>query len=158
MNKKHPGTFNLGTSSILVVFIILCLTTFAVLSLVSARGDYKLSLVQKDRTTAYYSASNQAELKLADLDAALADCYNRTSNEADYFSAVQEKYNLAENHTLEWTETISDDQLLRVRLSINYPSENNQAYYALDSWTTEETESWNGDYQMNLIKTEASNP
>ena len=52
MNKKRPMAFNIGTSSILIVFVLLCLATFAALSLVSANADYRLSTALAERTTA----------------------------------------------------------------------------------------------------------
>ena len=47
----------IGSSSLLVTFIILCLVSFATLSIVSANADYKLSGKVLERTTAYYEAS-----------------------------------------------------------------------------------------------------
>ncbi|MFQ9109236.1 MAG: hypothetical protein ACLR5Q_09685 [Coprococcus sp.] len=38
--RKSPGTFfNIGASSLLVIFLILCLVTFAILTLTSAKSD-----------------------------------------------------------------------------------------------------------------------
>lgn len=66
--KKGPRIgLNIGASSILVVFVILCLVTFSVLSLVSANADYKLSKKVADRTLAYYDAVCQAEVRLSEL-------------------------------------------------------------------------------------------
>lgn len=42
MKNKHQLPIGIGISSILLIFVILCLLTFAVLSLVSANADYKL--------------------------------------------------------------------------------------------------------------------
>lgn len=42
MKNKHQLPIGIGISSILSIFVILCLLTFAVLSLVSANADYKL--------------------------------------------------------------------------------------------------------------------
>ena len=53
MKKKTRIGLNIGTSSILLVFVLLCMVTFAVLSFVSANADYKLSRSLGDRTAAY---------------------------------------------------------------------------------------------------------
>ena len=45
---------NIGSASILLVFVILCLVSFAVLSIVSANADSRLSTRVLERTTAYY--------------------------------------------------------------------------------------------------------
>ena len=52
---------NIGSASILLVFVILCLVSFAVLSIVSANADSRLSTRVLERTTAYYDACNQAD-------------------------------------------------------------------------------------------------
>ena len=44
MNKQKKGMIHIGFSSILMVFTMLCLVTFATLSLITANSDYRLSL------------------------------------------------------------------------------------------------------------------
>lgn len=64
-SKKKQFGMNIGSASILLVFVILCLVSFAVLSIVSANADSRLSTRVLERTTAYYDACNQAEQSLA---------------------------------------------------------------------------------------------
>ena len=66
---------NIGSASILLVFVILCLVSFAVLSIVSANADSRLSTRVLERTTAYYDACNQAEQSLAGMDNTLRRVY-----------------------------------------------------------------------------------
>lgn len=68
--KKSVPFLNIGSSSLLVVFLVLCLVIFAVLTLTSAQSDYRFSERLADRRTAYYTACNQAEEQIAALDAA----------------------------------------------------------------------------------------
>ncbi len=74
--KKEKRSFGLsiGSSSILMVFVVLCLTTFATLSLVSANADYKLSRKTADAAAAYYALDTAGERMLSDL----ADLLKRT--------------------------------------------------------------------------------
>ena len=69
MHKKHasPG-MNIGTSSILLVFVILCLVSFATLSLSSALADRNLSDKATEKTLSYYKAQNLAQMKIAETD------------------------------------------------------------------------------------------
>ena len=60
-SKKKQFGMNIGSASILLVFVILCLVSFAVLSIVSANADSRLSTRVLERTTAYYDACNQAD-------------------------------------------------------------------------------------------------
>ena len=41
MNKQKKGFIHIGFSSILMVFTMLCLVTFATLSLITANSDYR---------------------------------------------------------------------------------------------------------------------
>ena len=70
-SKKKQFGMNIGSASILLVFVILCLVSFSVLSIVSANADSKLSGRVLERTTAYYNACNQAEQSLAGMDKTL---------------------------------------------------------------------------------------
>ena len=72
MNRKSKGFgMNVVTSSILLIFVTLCLVSFATLSLVSANADRKLSTKVADRTVAYYNACNKAEESIASIDATI---------------------------------------------------------------------------------------
>lgn len=59
--KRTFGFINFGTSTLLVVFLTLCLTAFAMLSLSAAKSDYEFSKKMAERTTAYYEEQNHLE-------------------------------------------------------------------------------------------------
>ena len=82
---------NIGSASILLVFVILCLVSFAVLSIVSANADSKLSARVLERTTAYYAACNQAEEQIASLDAA-GELKHMTESLNGHGSAIRSFY------------------------------------------------------------------
>nr|WP_122012959.1 hypothetical protein [Maliibacterium massiliense] len=66
--KAAPSMgIGVGSVSILAIFVVLCLTAFAALSLVSARADVKLARKSADAGAAYYAAEAQAETRLAAL-------------------------------------------------------------------------------------------
>ncbi len=69
--KKRSFGISIGSSSILVVFVVLCLTTFATLSLVSANADYRLSRKTADAAASYYALDAAGEELLADVAAVL---------------------------------------------------------------------------------------
>ena len=64
---SHKSIISTGTTSIVLIFVMLSLLTFSVLSLVSAQANLRLSRKSADRTTAYYEAENQANDILAGL-------------------------------------------------------------------------------------------
>lgn len=65
--RSHKSIISTGTTSIVLIFVMLSLLTFAVLSLVSAQANLRLSRKSAERTTAYYEAENAANDILAGL-------------------------------------------------------------------------------------------
>ena len=68
---SYPG-IQIGTSYLLVIFVILCLVTFATLSLSSAKRDQTYSRQLADRETAYCEANAKAAQIMAQIDDAFA--------------------------------------------------------------------------------------
>ena len=131
-SRKKQFGMNIGSASILLVFVILCLVSFAVLSIVSANADSKLSARVLERTTAYYNASNQAEQSLAGMDKTLRRMYESTDSEEAYFAAV--------GHGKSYVIPISDLQTLQVTIEILYPQEAGDPFYQITAWQVLNTE------------------
>ena len=75
-SEKAPTPFfNIGASSLLVIFLILCLVTFAILTLTSAKSDADFAAKLAHHKTNYYAACNTAESTLDEIDAVLADAW-----------------------------------------------------------------------------------
>lgn len=60
MAGRKSAPINIGSSSIMMLFAVLCLTVFAVLSLVSARSQASLAKKSADAVSAYYAADTRA--------------------------------------------------------------------------------------------------
>lgn len=126
MSKKREFRVNVGTSSILLIFVVLCLVAFATLSIVSANADYKLSRRVADRTAAYYEAANQAEKYIACIDKTLQSVYSTAESEDAYFSTV--------GHSKSYLVPISDLQSLSIKLDILYPTADDEPFYHITCW------------------------
>ena len=128
-SRKRGGlsfTNGLGSSSILVIFVILCLVSSATLSIVSAHADYKLSSKVLERATAYYAAVHGAEVDLAQLNKTLLSLYECSASEEEYFAAAgQHKSFLV---------PISDLQSLEVAVTILYPQNDTDTFYTIDTY------------------------
>ena len=75
-SEKAPAPFfNIGASSLLVIFLILCLVTFAILTLTSAKSDADFAEKLAHHKTNYYAACNTAESTLDKIDAVLAHAW-----------------------------------------------------------------------------------
>ena len=71
MDKKLNMSIGIGGPSIIMIFVVLCLTTLAALSLMTANADWKLTLKTAEAITDYYVADNEAEEILASADTSL---------------------------------------------------------------------------------------
>ena len=127
-NKRKSYGVNIGSSSILLIFVILCLVSFAVLSIVSAQTDYKLSCKLAERTTKYYEANNEVEAYLRDLQASLDKIYKDSATADDYFALA--------GHDTTFSIQLSEQQMLNVHLTILYPGDGN-GYYEINTWKVE---------------------
>ena len=75
MNRKS-GFTGAGLSTLLLVFVMLCLIVFSVLSLSTARANLEMSQKVAYRTKGYYQAQGRASERLKAIDAVLARQYN----------------------------------------------------------------------------------
>ena len=155
MSKRKYPTINIGSSSMLVVFIILCLITFSVLSVASANNDRKYSEKIANRTTAYYKASNKAEELLSQIDDKLKQIYEQYN--ADYLSQVPDVLTSIDGidtsnfPSVSFSIPINGTQTLSVSLLIQIPEKEGDTFYTITSWQEIYTEVWNGDEPMNLM-------
>ncbi len=98
MNKPQQMGVPIGTSLLLVVFVLLALITFATLSFVSANSDNNLSKNVATTTEEFYAADTKAQIKLAELHAILEstssdtkmDLYDELSGLSDYSVELRE--------------------------------------------------------------------
>lgn len=82
---------HMGAPSLLMIFLVLCLFTFALLSLSSAKNNRTLSQQSADRIQAYYQASSLAEQALDQIDTILSDTYKNCGAESADASVYQKE-------------------------------------------------------------------
>ncbi|HRX57931.1 MAG TPA: hypothetical protein P5075_04075 [Eubacteriales bacterium] len=70
--RKYPSRMGVGSSSILLIIVVVSLTLFAVLSLVQAKSDAALTDKTAASVDAFYDADARAQKMLAQIDGALA--------------------------------------------------------------------------------------
>ena len=152
MEKKHSGGINIGTSSILVTFVLLALVTFAALSYMSARSDYVLSKEAADRTASYYDANRMAEIYLANIEALLSKHLNSCADSKEFYDGVEdlfsdnEKIEVSDSANggkrLSYTIAITSGQNLNVGLIVHYPDVTDDRLFMIDKWTTDVNREW----------------
>ena len=143
MNRKRNFQVNVGSSSILIIFVVLCLVSFAALSIVSANADYKLSNKVTQRTTSYYEAGQSAAEALRTLDRKLASAYLASTDEASYLGALEEQY--------EYLFEISDTQAVHMIVKPVYPSSADAPLYDITSYQTVTTAEFDYSEHLNVL-------
>lgn len=85
MNRpKQEYRVGIGASTMLTIFVVLCLAALSLISLSGAQGDAALTARAAAMTRGYYEASDRAQRILARLDAALAAARAEAAGAADY--------------------------------------------------------------------------
>lgn len=157
MNRRSSkSVFSIGITSIVLIFVMFCLLTFAVLSLVSARADLRLSQKSADRTTAYYDAENRA----ADVLFTVSDCLESHLDSADesaFLTAVRgdlegtDDITFTDDSHLAYSVSLGEEQLLTVSLTLSYTPFDDGNYYRIDSWRTVSTHEWTPDTNLPVL-------
>ena len=161
--RSAPG---IGITSIVLIFVMLCLLTFSVLSLTTARADLRLARRSADRTTAYYDAENRADGILLDVISCMEDCLEdkRSSGagaagdaNALFYSRVRESLEgrdgiaFSDERTLQYTVPLDEEQLLCVSLKLSREPFEDGSHYQILEWRTRSTHEWESDEKLPLL-------
>ena len=149
MKKRSFGT---GAVSILLVFVILCLVAFGVLSLSTAQAGLGYAQTAAEDASAYYSASVQAEEELASLARKLARQWEEEPSQypGSLSAYAEENGWTAENDALTLTVPISGAKLLTVTVRPQKPE--NGMYYQVLSYCTAPAQPWEADDTLPLLR------
>lgn len=147
-DKRQAPFVNVGSSLLLVVFLLMCLITFATLSFSSARSDESFSQRIADRKSEYYAASNEAERLLSQIDRLLD-----VADPADLdFAAIDSlDADIAydpDAATLSYQVKINDKQALDVVLALE---ETDGSHFRIEKWQTVTTRKWESDDKLKLM-------
>ncbi len=151
MNQRKL-TMNIGMISFMVVFIILCLVTFSILSLVSANSNLMMTQKRLTHTSDYYALSSQGEQQLAQIEARLYDLYFSSSSKQDYLAQLKTLQDIDPNMIIEdqtiQFEITQDDLKLTVELEAAYPG---HALYTLKSWKVVPSATWQPEQGIDIL-------
>ncbi len=129
---KNAPEFKLnpGSTSILLIFVTLCLVAFAVLCVVSSNSDRKLGNKVITRTGDYYEACNKAQTLIAQIDEELYNAYYKSQGSS------KEYYNALGGASRTFVIDIDESQKLYVELALDYPTPpcEDTALYHITSW------------------------
>ena len=159
--ENRRSVTSVGITSLALIFVMLCLLTFSVLSLVSARADMRLSQRSARRTTAYYDAENQANDILLAVISGLEDCRAEAEAESSFYAQIWERLDgqnaisFTDSPSLCYEVPLESEQLLHVVLELSYEPYEDGSHYRILEWRTESTHEWETDKTLPLLDEDA---
>lgn len=156
MTQPKKAFISTGTASIVLIFVLLCLLTFSVLSLVSARANLRLSQKSAQRTTDYYAAENAASDILLTLEDIIDDCLEEDS-ERSLLSRVVSQAEMAGldvsavDGALRYAVPLGEEQSLEVALLLSETAYPNGKHYEITAWNTASGYNWSENQPVKLF-------
>lgn len=139
---KHKTGFGVGSASLLIIFVLLCVTCFAVLSLSAARADLRLAERAAQATRDYYEADSRATARRAAIEQ-LVDSAPGGGGSTGYFRTLRALLQ-AHDPTLElsgegrlvvqFTEPVDERRMLSVSLEFSRTYGKARAQSTLLQW------------------------
>ena len=170
--RTRPGGVLIGGPLLLAVFVVLCLTTFAALSMTSARADVRMSRPAAQSVSGYYGADSAAEHTLAAVDGYLKRSWELCAalpagdRAAAYFERVQGLPDTLPGVLASWEEgacrlrysvPVDQNRTLEVTLRIPSPDEG-RGRYVREGWQEVYTADWEGDDRLEVWDGAAPDP
>lgn len=153
MNPKRKSFLSTGTASIVLIFVLLCLLTFSVLSIVSAKADLNLSTKSANRTSEYYEAENKAN----DILQIISESLSKYAGSSSFLTEVRtdlegkDGITFSSGDSLEYHVTINENQELFVSLQLFSEPGEDGSYYQIEAWKVENTHEWNNDTSVPVL-------
>ena len=117
--KRNPVySTHIGAASVLLIFLVLSLISFAALTLVNSRADYVLSKKMEERSKAYYNACHEANGFIAENEPALRNL--KGSGKKDGEALISKSFPLSQFQTLD--------------VSIRPSTEDDENTYEITQW------------------------
>lgn len=134
---------NIGSSSLILIFIILCLSVFGLLSLTSARSDLSLAQKNAQAVQGFYEADSQGETFVQMVDQALQE----SQDEAQLKMALGAYYQAGSDGAASMAVTdisMERGQVLHIELAL----EPEKKRYEVKTWKVFNAEEYEIDDSM----------
>lgn len=166
--KKRTSMVTLGITSLFLIFSVLCLVVFSLLSLGTSRSDLSMSQQTMEQTSNYYEACNTATSLCLEIEDFLLTAYKNCDSEEKFYQTLaafpNETILLHENNRqVSFEIAFSDTQSLLVVLNIFYPQKDQtfskasnlpDTFMEIDTWKTILTGSWEPDHTQHIFQGE----
>lgn len=155
MKKEKRLIINTGTTSLILIFAVLALVVFALLSLSASSAQWRLTQRMQERMEQYYTAENAAQRKLLEA-AELLETAASEENQEDYFQKAKELAEDTEGFWWEdgkicWETDISEKQKLYAAITPVYPKQETDQLWKVEAWKLTEKEAWGTEQGISLL-------
>lgn len=137
MSKKTTN-FGVGSSSIIMIFIVLCLTTFSLLSYSSARTSLKFATKAKEYAEAFNAAELKANRTLAEIDKQLFQAHSSKNygNDVLALSSIEGVSTATDtdSYIISYSSTITSSTYFQFELRV--PLTPSKERYHIVKWNT----------------------
>ncbi|MFV0517879.1 MAG: hypothetical protein ACK5MV_10840 [Aminipila sp.] len=153
--KNNKQKIQIGSSSLLLIFTILCLVVFSTLSISSAKADYKLALKYEKSINNYYEADNQGEELKRQVNNELIRQYLSSKNDVEFYNNLSRQFKDAfniDNKVITYTIEAGKEQFLLVELKVhNFENiKENKQNFDVTTWVIQNKVDYEIDQSMNV--------
>ena len=170
MNRKKVPFFSAGLSSILLVFVMLCLISLPVMALSATKTDYQYSKRLADRCIFYYSAGAKTNDRIQIMDEVLCEAAEAAADRdpserkeaflSEAGKRLEETLSPEELYTegdviyCRMTTEVSDFEQLAACFEISWSEEAGRGIWNVTGWKTEQTQKWEAEDKLPVLKKE----
>lgn len=147
-DKSLKQGINIGTSSLILIFIILCLAVFGLLSLSSAKSDMSLANQNAEAVKAYYEADSKGQEFLKEIDSILKEVMDTSAEPAICRPLLEKQAGRYYDSELDCIKTeipMDRGQALYIELKPVYEKD---IRYTVEAWKVINTEEYEIDDSM----------
>lgn len=159
--KKQEYRIGPGASSLLMIFVALCLTSVAILSLASAMADSNMTNKSQQMIDSYYAAAARVQREISGIDAQLLQFRQTSPDKASYTDKVFAIHNDEIGLTVEEGDN-SNTALLsfsapmygghEIFVRLNIPLVNSGPRYFVTAHMVQNVSVWTPDDSMSLFQ------
>ena len=136
---KGWGQVQIGTSSLVLIFTVLCLVVFSTLSIASAKVDQKLAEKNQQYVIDYYIGDGKAEEILKEINGKLTDFEKNQGGEEEFQALLKQEFvdsYQQETRLLTYRIDLNKEQFLLVELEIlnRIQNQENSKKYMIKKW------------------------
>ena len=148
--RQEVRAVQIGTSSLILIFTVLCLVIFSVMSITGARNDYNLALKNKAHVEAYYKMDGQGEELKAEVNEKLVAIAKASQSADEYEFGLKDSFGEAydgSSRGLSYVIPGENEQSLVIRLVVNQYNDvsDNQENFTIQSWFIQNDEEYEID-------------